>query len=467
MVFWSASPVGVLYRPNSGGSETTESFKQVGVVEDPMGTVVAVVGTIPGAGATTAVATLGAALAERSQRVALVDATQEGSRLTEVVGTDGDGALGDALRRGTTLAEVQADGPRGIAVFPADDDTSWGSMRPDAIADAYETMRDRFDVVLVDCGSTLTPAAAPWLGHADDALIVTDPDVAGTVDETAGLARAFDVDVTGILANRVPPKEVREALTALDATGLRVLAVLPEDRAVGAAAEAGTSVFVHDPDSAISRVAWRFAEALLSGEHEQPIVPQGTLAVAGGGGASAGAPDRAGATDATGSTSTGGDASSGSAPSGPSGPSGPTAPSTPSSSTDSPDGTLDPEQPTGTAVGEPEASGRTRRDAGSTGDRSPREDEPESESRPTGPAGDHERTISQILSGSEDDGDRSSDVGEDDRGPDRFEFGDVEHPDREPDDEDAELSDEEIEAVFKQTMDRVKQRREGEETDDE
>lgn len=241
-----------------------------------MSPVVAVVGTIAGAGATTTVSALGTALAEQRRRVALVDATAEGSRIAEVLDVEGGGELADALRRGTAVPDVQGSGPHDVAAFPAAPDTSWGSMRPDAVATLYDQLRERFEFVLVDCGSDLSPARSAWLGHADEVLIVTDPDVAGAVPETASLAGAFDVPVRGVLANRVRPKEVGDAVDALDGTDLTVLGVLPEDPTVGLAAGAGDSVLRTEPDSTIANVAWELALRYRRREHDDPVVPFGT-----------------------------------------------------------------------------------------------------------------------------------------------------------------------------------------------
>jgi septum site-determining protein MinD len=240
-----------------------------------MSPVVAVVGTIAGAGATTTVTALGTALAEQRRRVALVDATAEGSRLADVLDLEDDGDLADALRRGTTVADVQGSGPHDVAAFPAAPETSWGSMRPDAVATLYDQLRERFEFVLVDCGSDLSPARSAWLGHADEVVVVTDPDVAGAVPETAALAGAFGVPVRGVVANRVRLKEVDDAVEALGETDLPVLGVLPEDPTVGIAADAGDSVLRTEPDSPIASVAWDLALRFRQRDHEEPVLPAG------------------------------------------------------------------------------------------------------------------------------------------------------------------------------------------------
>lgn len=385
-----------------------------------MSTVVATVGTIPGAGTTSVVAALGAALGEQRLPVAVVDATPEGSRIGDVLDLEDGGEVADALRRSASLGEVQAAGPHGLVAFPASADTNWGAVRPDAVGTVYEQLRERFEFVLVDCGSELTPATAAWLGHADEVLVVTDPDVAGSIEETAALAAAFGVSVRGVAGNRVPTRETEAALTALGATGHPVLAVLPEDRTVATAAHAGASVLAHEPDSPIANCVWRLALRFREGDHAEAVVPRGTV----GSGQAASAPadgPRAGAdaaaeseTDDTrrtvaseasaasggGASAAGGDGSSGTA----------------ASSATSPSG--DPTETTeaGETTKAPGSDADSRRTTRSTG-----------------------RSDDEAASGSATD--RSSAAGSGKR----------------------ELSDEEIEEVFKETMKRVKRERENEE----
>lgn len=242
-----------------------------------MTTVVATVGTIPGAGATSVVAALGAALGEQRRQVALVDASAEGSRIGDVLDLEDGGAIADAVRRNASLAEVQATGPHGVAAFPAGPDTDWGAIPPDDVATVYEQLRERFEVVLVDCGSDLPPASVAWLGHADEVLVVTDPDVTAPVGELATLAGAFDVTVRGVVGNRVPPLDTKDALRALATLDQRVVGVLPEDATVDTAADAGESVLLHEPDSPIASTIWRFALRLREDDHDEVVVPQGTV----------------------------------------------------------------------------------------------------------------------------------------------------------------------------------------------
>lgn len=242
-----------------------------------MSPVVAVTGVIPGAGATTTVAALGSALAEQRNHVALVDASPEGSRLAEVLSLPDGDRLADALRRSADLANVQVDGPHGTVCFPAAPETAWHSIRPGAVASLYEDLRARFDLALVDCGSAVTPATAAWLGHADELVVVADADVADAVADRVAVGEAFDTPLRGVVANRVVRDEAPAALNRLETTGQPVLAALPEDPTVGAAAGDRRSILEEDPDSVVATCTWKLAKRFASRDHDEPVVPTGWI----------------------------------------------------------------------------------------------------------------------------------------------------------------------------------------------
>lgn len=403
-----------------------------------MATVVAIVGTIPGAGATSVAAGLGAALGEQRVQVALVDASPEGSRVGDVVALEDGGEVTDALRRSASLAEVRARGPHGLVAFPASDDTNWGAVRPDAVGTVYEQLRERFEVVLVDCGTELAPATAAWLGHADEAVIVTDPDVAASVDETAALAAAFDVSVRGIVGNRVPPTATGDALADLEATRPPVLAVLPEDATVGAAAHADDSVFTHEPDSPIANCLWRLGLRFREADHGEAVVPRGSVGT-GRSTRSAGVSGTAGAGEAASPTGArdvpghpGGEAAGG-----------PRSEARPGSGRAGrgPSGGEGAGSTTGDATAGDDATADTAPRDGDRTDRPDRETDSPSDADSTG----------------EFDFDRGS------PGPSDGADADASTAGREPGTESGELSDEEIEEVFKETMQRVKKQREADE----
>ncbi|GAB3680238.1 hypothetical protein GCM10028857_02700 [Salinarchaeum chitinilyticum] len=399
-----------------------------------MSTVIAVVGTIAGAGTTTVATSLGTALGEQRRRVALVDATEEGSRIQDSIDVGGDGEVIDALRRGTSLADVQASGPHDVAVFPADSETSWGAVRPDAVDTFYEELRERFEFVVVDCGCSLSLARTAWLGHADEAVIVTDPDVASAVAEPETLASAFDVPVRGVLANRVPHKEVDDALDALAAVDAPVLGVLPEDPTVDAAAAAGTSVLRAEPDSPIATCVWKLALRIRETDHEEPVVPPGTV------------PPGTGRDD--GSDSDGDDGS----------------PTTPNREDDSeppdtgPEDTSDEDAGTTDDGGEDAPAQAEREGTNPSGDEpiaAPASTENGFETADPQPVDPPETegtgTAEPIEDASEDAGDGTADGAGD--GSVAAAGGNA------ADDESAELSDDEIEAVFQETMQRVQEQR--------
>jgi len=431
-----------------------------------MATVVAVFGTIAGAGTTTVVTALGTALGEQRRQVAVVDATAEGSRLTDTIGVEGGGEVTDALRRGTAIPEVQADAPHDVAAFPAGPETSWGAVRPDAVDDLYDQLRDRFEFVLVDCGNEPCVDRAAWLGHADEIVIVTDPDVADAVPDLVALADAFEVPVRGVLASRVPPKEVGDAIEALDRTDQTVLGVLPEDPTVGAAAASRTSILRTEPDSLIATSAWEFALRFRQRDHDEPVVPAGTV------------PDSVelpsdepeGESDAE----TAGDSEAETATVPDPEPAGETEAESDQRSDPGPGGEATdesgetPEDEPDTAPDET-ASPAPAEDGFETPDPQPVEEEISDPQEQASPDDGHDARPSDGEAGGASAPNPSraapqSTVAEPDSDEEGVETGGETGADQ-SDDEAAELSDEEIEAVFQETMQRVKDRREREEAD--
>jgi|GEM_PF-2665691 len=419
-----------------------------------MSTVIAVAGTIAGAGTTTVVTALGTALGEQRRRVALVDATEEGSRIADAIDVDGEGELADALRRGTTPTDVQATGPHDVAAFPADPTTNWGAVRPDAVDTFYESLRERFEFVLIDCGCSMSPARSPWLGHADEVAIVTDPDVAGAVSEPASLSSVFDVPIRGVIANRVPHKEVDDALEAMESVDAPVLGVLPEDATVGAAAESGSSVLRAEPDSPIATCVWKLALRVRETDHDEPVIPPGAAARSNRAAGQETGPEM-------------GEGASGEDDGDP-------APGTSEDETTTADDDVAPSTASETGVGDAiEPSDDETTDASSpaeagfeTPDPQPVEPAPD-DATPVEPTADPEEPGTEDRGVAEADGDESdadetemSEPSGDEAEPSATSDGDQNEKGDDEEEESAALSDDEIEAVFQETMQRVKERQE-------
>ena len=141
-----------------------------------MAVVIAVVNQKGGVGKTTTAISLGAALGERGLRVLLVDADPQ-ANATSALGQprNEDGGLYDALVGERPLdGSLVETGARGLALAPATLDLA-GALVPVMAREfrmrrALAPLRERFDVILIDCPPSLGLLTVNALAAADQAL---------------------------------------------------------------------------------------------------------------------------------------------------------------------------------------------------------------------------------------------------------------------------------------------------------
>lgn len=145
-----------------------------------MTTVLAVANQKGGVAKTTTVASLGAALAARDQRVLLVDLDPQGC-LTFSLGHNPDrleASIYDVLTAGVHAKEVLLDTVDGVSLLPATIDLAGADavllMKPGrefALKRALAPLRDEFDVIIIDCPPSLGIMTLNGLTAADSVLI--------------------------------------------------------------------------------------------------------------------------------------------------------------------------------------------------------------------------------------------------------------------------------------------------------
>jgi len=193
-----------------------------------------------GVGKTTVTAALSAALARLGAHVLCIDADVGLRNLDIVLGLSELGAidLADVLAGEATLekAVLRHEALAGLDLLPAPLALTDGLMTafPALAAEAKE----RYDFVLIDCpagtGRFFQMAAAV----ASMALVVATPDAVSLRDATRmTLAWPSPRPPMKLIVNRVRPKLIRRAAApniddAMDAVGLPLLGIVPEDERV-------------------------------------------------------------------------------------------------------------------------------------------------------------------------------------------------------------------------------------------
>ncbi len=246
------------------------------------GNVYAILGGRGDVGATATALALGASLAETAHRVAVIDANfdDEGVGAALDLG-DPDRTLRDVLRGDADLDDALVEASHGLQVLPSGDAAPAPTdVRSHALVRAADRVRERFDFVLLDLGAGGGAPTAFALERADGAILVATPadDAIAAVADAAMVARFHGTDVLGTAFTKIPEGTEIDHEAAAEAIGTDVIAMVPEDDAVAESAAAGASLLRHDPDSPAAMVYWELASRLADGDlGDEPVVHEHSI----------------------------------------------------------------------------------------------------------------------------------------------------------------------------------------------
>ncbi|WP_276300060.1 DUF2206 domain-containing protein [Halorussus lipolyticus] len=166
------------------------------------GTVLAVATGKGGAGKTTATVELAMALAEQGNEVVVVDCDIDMSGLGGHLGISAETTLHDVLAGRATVEDaiVEAGGFRAVLGDPGLERFAETDPDPDQLGRVIDSLRESFDVVLLDTSSNARTATTP-LSAADHAVLVTTTDrpALAATRRTAEFLSKFDADVAGVV----------------------------------------------------------------------------------------------------------------------------------------------------------------------------------------------------------------------------------------------------------------------------
>lgn len=204
-----------------------------------------------GVGKTTVTANLGAALADAGKRVVVVDADVGLRNLDVVMGLENrvhKHSL-DVIEALCTLDEalVRDRMRKSLALLPAAQDRDKDEISPEAMSALIEDLRNKFDIVLIDCPAGIEQGFRNAVVGAQEAIIVTTPEVSAVrdADRVAGLL-PNDMPAR-LIINRLRPGLVRKGTMmsvedVLDILRLDLVGVVPDDKEVIIATNRGNPV---------------------------------------------------------------------------------------------------------------------------------------------------------------------------------------------------------------------------------
>ena len=210
-----------------------------------------------GVGKTTTVANLGAGLACRGQKVALIDTDIGLRNLDVVLGLENrivydlvDVVEGTCRLRQALIKDKRFDG---LYLLPAAQTRDKLAVNPEQMVKLIAEMEQDFDYILIDCPAGIEQGFKNAVAGAKSAIVVTVPEVSAVrdADRIIGLLSAAGIDDTQLLVNRMRPDMVRRGdMLGLDDTldilGIDLIGVVPEDERIIRSTNMGEPIVLMD-----------------------------------------------------------------------------------------------------------------------------------------------------------------------------------------------------------------------------
>ncbi len=197
-----------------------------------------------GVGKTTCTANLGMALAQKEQRVAVVDADFGLRNLDLLLGLENRivfTAL-DVLSGECRLEQALVKDKRqpNLALLPAAQSRSKEAITPEQMAELVSKLAaEAYDFVLIDSPAGIEGGFRNAIAAAQEAIVVTTPEISAVrdADRVIGLLEASDIKLKRLIINRLKPAMVQEeqmmsVQDVLDILAIPLLGVIPDDERV-------------------------------------------------------------------------------------------------------------------------------------------------------------------------------------------------------------------------------------------
>lgn len=255
-----------------------------------MGKAIVVTSGKGGVGKTTSTAAIGAALAQRGDKVVVVDFDVGLRNLDLIMGAErrvvydlinviqGEAKLAQALIRDKRLQTLY--------LLPASQTRDKDKLTPEGVEQVITALKGTFDWVICDSPAGIERGAALAMRHADAAVVVTNPEVSSVrdSDRIIGLLDAKTVKAENgermekhLLLNRYDPNraasgDMLNVDDVLEILSIPLLGIIPESTDVLRASNLGTPVTLVDEKSATAK-AYFDAARRLAGEVIPITVP--------------------------------------------------------------------------------------------------------------------------------------------------------------------------------------------------
>ncbi len=214
-----------------------------------------------GVGKTTAVASLGIALASRGQKVVCIDGDIGLRNLDVIMGLENRIVydIVDVIEGRCRLRQAMIRDKRlpDLFLIPAAQTRDKNALSPSDMMRLGDELRDVCDWVLIDSPAGIERGFKNSIAAADRILVLTNPEISAVrdADRVIGILEAEEKGSPSLILNRVNPDMVRrqEMLSAddvLDLLAIDLIGVVPEDQSVIVAANRGQPIALEESSKA-------------------------------------------------------------------------------------------------------------------------------------------------------------------------------------------------------------------------
>ena len=196
-----------------------------------------------GVGKTTTTANIGAALADKGHKVLLID-TDIGLRNLDVVMGLENRIVYDLIdviegRCRVSQALIKDKRCPNLVLLPAAQIRDKNDVNTDQMKELIHSLKESFDYILIDCPAGIEQGFKNAIAAADEAIVVTTPEVSATrdADRIIGLLEAAGIKSPRLVINRlridmVKDKNMLGVEDILDILAVKLLGVVPDDENV-------------------------------------------------------------------------------------------------------------------------------------------------------------------------------------------------------------------------------------------
>ncbi|AHD01155.1 septum site-determining protein MinD [Leisingera methylohalidivorans] len=253
-------------------------------LEEPLGKVIVVTSGKGGVGKTTTSAAVGAELARRGHKTVVIDFDVGLRNLDMIMGCErrvvfdfinviqGDAKLKQALIRDRRLET--------LSVLPTSQTRDKEALSREGVEKVLEELRQEFDYIICDSPAGIERGAQMAMYFADEAIVVTNPEVSSVrdSDRVLGLLNSLtkraeqkgaepvkaQVLITRHNKARIESGEMMPVEDVLEILAVPLLGIIPESAAVLRASNLGVPVVLDEPSAAAT--AYEDAVGRLIGE---------------------------------------------------------------------------------------------------------------------------------------------------------------------------------------------------------